>query len=119
LLKELKEAGIKKISVSFLIIRPSIMNQFLTELPFSLSKEILRHYSGQPWQRVITSAKTKLLPKAMRVAGYRIFRVLANEYGIGCYLCGCKNSDLPWESCNPWINVEELGLKEKQVPLFA
>jgi DNA repair photolyase len=119
LIKRLRVVGVEKISISALVMRPSLTEQFLSELPFGLAKEILRHYSGQPWQRVITSAKTKLLPKAMRIELYRRVRDLANQYRIDSSVCGCKNPDLPWESCNPWIEENDLDLRARQGNLFA
>ncbi|MEW6162584.1 MAG: hypothetical protein AB1606_04640 [Nitrospirota bacterium] len=98
------------------------MNQFLSEIPFGLAKEILRHYRGQPLQRVITSAKTRLLPKAMRITRYiryMRFRDIADKYGIESSICSCKNPDLPWEPCNPWVNEKELYQKSGQVSLFV
>jgi hypothetical protein len=42
LLKRLKVVGVKNISVSSLIMRPSIMNQFIEELPFGLVSAAVR-----------------------------------------------------------------------------
>ncbi|MFZ6016738.1 MAG: SPL family radical SAM protein [Nitrospirota bacterium] len=120
LIKRLKVAGVINISVSSLVMRPSIMSQFITELPFKIAKEILRLYNNQPWQRVITSAKTRLLPQAMRIAQYRSIKNIANQYGINCHICGCKNPDLPWEFCNPWISEKDaLNINNRQCSLFA
>jgi len=119
LIRALKVAGVKKVSVSALVMRPSLMEQFLSELPFRLAKEILTYYNGQSWQRVITSSKTRLLPRSMRIACYRRVRDLANQYGMECSVCGCKNPDLPWESCNPWIDERESEHKSGQMGLFA
>lgn len=100
LVKRLKAVDVKCISISSLVMRPSIVNQFIKELPLRLAKEILNQYNGQPYQKVITSAKTKLLPKTTRIAQYKMIKDIANRYGINCYICGCKNPDLPREFCN-------------------
>jgi DNA repair photolyase len=119
LTKRLKSAGVMNISVSSLVMRPSITNQFIKELPFRMVKNILMLYNGQPWERVITSAKTRLLPKTMRIAQYQRIKDMANRYGVNCYICGCKNPDLPWEFCNPWVNGEEgLNINNRQLNLF-
>lgn len=102
LIKRLKATGVKDISISFLVMRSSIMNQFVKELPFRVAKGILEYYNGQPYQRVITSAKTRLLPEAIRISQYEGIKKIAKRYGIKCIICGCKNPDLPWEFCNPW-----------------
>lgn len=107
LINRLKVAGVGNISISSLVMRPSIMNQFIEEVPFGLAQEIFKHYNSQPWQRVITSARTRLLPRAMRIVRYNTIKDISRKYGIDCYICGCKNPDLPWEFCNPWISEEE------------
>jgi hypothetical protein len=99
--------GVKSLSVSHLIIRPSIINQFVKELPFKTAKELIHLYHGQPWQRVITSARTRVLPKEMRINTYRIIKDIAKRYSIECHTCGCKNPDLPWEFCSPWIDFRD------------
>jgi DNA repair photolyase len=119
LMKGLKDFRVKNIAVSYLVMRPYLMNQFSSELSPGLVNRIFGYYQGQSWQRVITSARTKLLPKAMRTVRYRRIKELARKYGIECSTCGCKNPDLPWESCNPWISEKELGLDTRQLSLFA
>ena len=114
LLKRLKYAGVKNISVSTLVMRPSIMNQFIKELSSRIAERILRLYHGQPWQRVITSAKTRLLPMSMRVALFGKFKDIGRRYDIECSVCGCKNPDLPWEFCSPWVD-EKSGTRFEDV----
>lgn len=104
LIKRLKVNGVKSISVSHLVMRPSIINQFVKELPFRVAKELIRLYSGQRWQRVITSARTRLLPQEIRINTYRMTKDIAKRYGIDCHTCGCKNPDLQWEFCSPWVD---------------
>lgn len=115
LLKRLEKEGIKNISISFLVMRPTIMN-FFSELPSNIAQNILKYYHGQPWQSVITSAKTKLLPKNMRQSIYSQIKKIARNYGIDCKICGCKNPDLPWEFCSPWIEKRETV--ERQISLL-
>lgn len=82
-------------------MRPFLAGQFLRELPFKLARTILRLYHSQQYQRVITSAKTRLLPKGLRERGYRMIRDVAEKYKIACLLCGRKNPDMKWEFCSP------------------
>jgi len=119
LMQGLRAANIRDVSVSYLVMRPSIINRFLSDLPPKLANAILRHYDGQPWQRVITSARTRLLPRAMRMVRYQRIKTMARQYGLQCLLCGCKNPDLPWESCHAWIREEELRSAARQLTLFA
>lgn len=117
----LKASHVKDISVSHLVMRPSIMKQFQSELPSGLASKILRHYDGQPWQRVITSARTRLAPKPMRIVRYRRLKDTAAKYGLKCFMCGCKNPDLAWENCHPWISEKGLGnaAPQEQLSLFV
>lgn len=103
LIKRLSIAGVMNITLSSLIMRASIINQFIKELPLKIAKNILRLYNGQPYQRIITSARTRLLPKSIRIIQYDSIKCVAKKYGIECHICGCKNPDLPWEFCNPWF----------------
>lgn len=102
LIKRLKAGGIKDISVSSLVMRPSIMG-FFNELPSRIAGSVLRLYQGQPWQRVITSAKTRLLPAGLRITLYERIKKISTLYGVNTAVCGCKNPDLPWEFCSPWV----------------
>ncbi len=120
LLKSLKKEGIKNIAISFLVMRPSITN-FFCELPSNIAQNILKYYHGQPWQSVITSAKTRLLQKNLRIARYSQVKRVSQRYGIDCKICGCKNPDLPWEFCSPWIEEQDtlINNNKKQLTLFS
>jgi len=118
LIKRLHASGVREISISHLVMRPSIMNQMMDELPFKDAKRIISLYRGQPWQRVITSAKTRLLPQKMRTGQIKYIKEIAKKYGIKCHACGCKNPDLKWEPCHPWIkNDRALSPLSRQLTL--
>jgi len=114
LLRELHKAGVEEISVSSLIMRPSIMENF-KKLQDHIFWRIMKLYRGQPWQRVITSARTMLLPRELRKTIYRRFRETGSRYNIDVRICGCKNPDLPWEFCTPWVDGGEIN---KELSLF-
>jgi len=113
LIKAIRASGIRDISVSVLVMRPSIA-EFFSRRPYTW--KILKLYRGQPWQRVITSARTRLLPAGMRVGIYERFRIIARRYGVDVRICGCKNPDLPLEFCTPW--VDRGGSVGRQTSLF-
>ncbi len=115
LIREVSTVGVREVSVSYLVMRPFLTGQLLRELPPRMARTVLRFYHRQPYQRVITSAKTRLLPKALRKRGYRMVKALAKAYGLDCHICGCKNPDLEWEFCNPWV---EIGEVERQLRLL-
>ncbi len=102
LFRSLKNVGVKEVSVSYLVLRPGVMKQLRQELPRDIFFSILRAYQGVPWCQVITSATTKLVQKERREEGYKLFRQIGKELGIRVRVCGCKNPDLPYESCFPW-----------------
>ncbi len=104
LLKMVKDAGVVAVSVSCLVMRPTIMRQFTEELPEGVWRPLLGLYRGRPWQRVITSARTALLPPELRLRIYRTVKKLAESEGLECRICGCKNPDLKREYCNPWVD---------------
>jgi len=107
LMGRLSEVGIKEVSVSYLILRPSIVGQFFRGLSFKMARDVLRLYHGQPYQQVITSAYTQLLPRGLRERGYRMIKGVASHFRLDCHICGCKNPDLRWDYCNPWVDLKE------------
>jgi len=115
LFRRLSAAGVREASVSYLVLRPGVVRQMAWELPAGLLREILKFYRGQPWQKVITSATTKLARREIRKRGYALFREIGRLYGIKVRICGCKNPDLPFEECIPW----EIENSAPQLPLFA
>ena len=114
LLGEVSRIGIGEVSASYLVMRPYLTGQLWRELPKAVAGRILKAYQGQPYQRVITSARTRLLPRDLREEGYRRVKGICLALGMRCHICGCKNPDLPWEFCNPWA----LGDGERQLRLL-
>ncbi len=96
-------------------MRPAIINRFMAELPPGVYRPLLRPYLGQPWQQVITSARTRLLPRTWRQRHYQRVKQLAEGLSLKVRLCGCKNPDLGRESCDPW-GREDRPEREKAVP---
>jgi DNA repair photolyase len=118
LIKRLKILDVRNITISHLIMRPSIMSQMFIELPLPVAKKIIRLYQGQPLQRVITSAKTRLLSKEIRLKELDEVKSISKRYGIECRYCGCKNPDLPREFCGPWVELGLPEVKSTQMTLF-
>ncbi len=82
----------------------------------SVFLRIMKIYRGQPWQRVITSARTRLLPPDLRRTIYKRFKDIGKGYDLNVRICGCKNPDLTWEFCGPWVDEVEMN---NQVFLFG
>ena len=118
LFRRLSLVGVKEVSVSYLVLRPGVIRQMARELPAGIFRSILKYYAGQPWQKIITSAVTKLARKEVREPGYALFREVGRAYGIRVRVCGCKNPDLPFEDCIPWER-DFPGKNSSHLPLFA
>jgi DNA repair photolyase len=116
LIETISSAGASALSISALVMRPRIARQLLEELPAPLARDILRHYAGQPYRRVMTSERTQLLPKPLRLAQYARIKDIARRLNLPCSLCGCKNPDLPWESCD--LGTDASRSVQRQLPLF-
>ena len=114
LFRRLKNAGVKEVAVSYLVLRPKIVKQLGRELPREIFFKILPAFSGMPWVKVITSATTKLVKKSYREEAYRLFREIGRAEGLKVRICGCKNPDLPYEDCLPW-EKEERGWRQKEL----
>ncbi|RME68860.1 MAG: radical SAM protein [Nitrospirae bacterium] len=118
LLSSIKDAGLKELTISCLVMRPSIEEFFRERLSDKLRSGILGYYRRQVYQRVITSARTKLLPLSYRRVLYKRVLSMAKELGLKVRICGCKNPDLPWQDCNPWVDTGESAYLSRQPALW-
>jgi len=107
LLSMLRACNVSNISISCLIMRPYLYKQ-MGILPREIRNLIFKQYENEPFMQVITSAKTRLLPRAQRETIYVRFKQIARDYGIAIKVCGCKNPDLDFEFCMPWGKVHLL-----------
>ncbi|WP_457755725.1 radical SAM protein [Thermodesulfatator indicus] len=114
LMRRLAMAGVKEVSVSYLVLRPKVMEQMEKELPYAFWQKIFSVYQGEPWCQVITSATTKLVRKEIREKGYALFKEIGRAFGLTVKICGCKNPDLPFEFCAPW-EIKEKMPKQKEL----
>lgn len=119
LFKRLSELGIKRVTLSYLHLRPLIQKQFMEELSPFHQKLMEACYRLQDWREVGSSTKTKLLPKSIREKGYERIKGIAERYGIKASICQCKNPDLQGDLCSS-SKVKFLSKRKKviQMPLF-
>ncbi|MBA2849336.1 radical SAM protein [Thermosulfuriphilus ammonigenes] len=115
LFRRLASLGVREVSLSYLVLRPGVKRQMIRALPHPLWRAIEVHFRGQPWQKVITSATTKLVRKPWRLHRLRLFAEIGRFYHLEVKVCGCKNPDLPFSSCDPW---PALGESRLQLGLF-
>ncbi len=119
LFSRLKEAGIKRVTLSYLHVRPAIERQLKAELSPLHKRLIESCFRTQEWTTVGSSAKTKLLPKGIREKGYQRIREIANGFGITASVCQCKNPDLKGDLCGSGRARRLLSQKTpQQLPLF-
>lgn len=107
LIRHLAQCGAEEVTASYLVLRPGVLRQMSREGPRKVLEKIMPYYKGQPWQRVITSATTKLPQREIRKRGYQILKEIGRAYDVKVKICGCKNPDLPFESCVPWETNEK------------
>ncbi len=119
LLGQLKKVGVEKVTLSYLHLRPAIAHQLKRELPSTEFKLLGSFFETQPWSRVGTSTKSKLVPRGIREKGYERFKAISQELGMVCLVCSCKNPDLRGDICTGrGIKRKGLAGREQQLSLF-
>jgi DNA repair photolyase len=119
LFARLKELAVKRVTLSYLHLRPTIQKQLMEELSPPHRKLIESCFRTQEWKTVGSSTKTKLLPKPIREKGYERIRKIAKDFGITASICQCKNPDLKGDICSSGRPKAVLSKgTAKQLPLF-
>ncbi len=119
LFRRLQERGVKRVTLSYLHLRPAIHKQLMKELS-PLHRSIIDScFRTQEWKAIGSSSQTKLLPKTIREKGYRRMREIAEGFGIATSVCQCKNPDLEGDLCSSGRIRIVLGKgTPAQLPLF-
>ena len=81
LLERVKEAGVHRVSLSYLHLRPPIRDQLIRELSPLHRKLLEACFHGGDWKVVGSSTMTKLLPPLLREKGYDRIRGIAKKVG--------------------------------------
>ena len=119
LFERLQEMKVKRVTLSYLHLRPAIERQLMNELSPLHQRLIDSCFRTQDWKEVGSSTKTKLLPKAIREKGYRRIKEIAENFGMMASVCQCKNPDLKGDLCSSGRARAALGKKGPiQLPLF-
>ena len=120
LYEALSSRKVRRISLSYLHMRPAILDQLARELPpteFSLLRSC---FETQPWRAVGTSSRSKLIPHPLREKGYKRFVKLARAFGITAVVCSCKNPDMPGQLCSKGLHgTQSARAKQGQLSLFS
>lgn len=100
LFRKLADCGIQSVSLSYLHLRPAIVDHLKRELPSAYKKLVESLFDGQQWTHVEISTKTKLVPIGIREKGYQRICSIAERYSIAASICACKNPDLKGHVCS-------------------
>jgi DNA repair photolyase len=115
----LEALGVKKVTLSYLHLRPSIQQQLRKELSPLYQKIIESCFQTQEWKTVGSSSKTKLLPRPVRERGYERIKEIAERFGITALVCQCKNPDLKADLCGSGrVRAVLKRRNPAQLPLF-
>ncbi len=120
LFRRLQEMGVRRVTLSYLHLRPAIQKQLMKELS-PLHRSLLEScFRTQEWKVVGSSTKTKLLPRLIREKGYQRIKEIAEEFGITASVCQCKNPDLKGDLCGSGrAKTRLIRIKSPaQLPLF-
>jgi DNA repair photolyase len=96
----LKGLGVKRVTLSYLHLRPAIQKQLMKELSPRHRRLIESCFRTQEWKAIGSSTKTKLLSKLIREKGYERIKKIAREFGVTALVCQCKNPDLKADLCS-------------------
>jgi len=99
LFKRLKDKSVKRVTLSYLHLRPAIQKQLMKELSPLHRSLIESCFRTQEWKEVGSSTKAKLLPRLVREKGYQRIKEIAEAFGITASICQCKNPDLKGDLC--------------------
>lgn len=117
--KKLKDLEVKRVTLSYLHLRPAIQKQLMRELSPLHRKVVESCFRNREWEAIGSSTKTKLLPKAIREKGYQRVKGIAESFGITASICQCKNPDLKGDLCGSARVKSALRKRATiQLPLF-
>ena len=115
----LEALGVKKVTLSYLHLRPAIQQQLMKELSPLYQRIVESCFQTQEWKTVGSSSKTKLLPRPVRERGYERIREIAERFGITALVCQCKNPDLDGDLCSSGrVKTFSSQKAPNQLPLF-
>ncbi len=119
LFKQLQEIGVKRVTLSYLHLRPAIQKQLMRELSPLHQKVIESCFKAQDWKAIGASTRTKLLPRTLREKGYQRMKEIGKGFGITASVCQCKNPDLKGDLCSSGRARMAIGKRTaRQLPLF-
>jgi len=119
LFRRLQEMEVKRVTLSYLHLRPAIEKQLLKELS-PLHRKIMEScFKTQGWKAIGSSTRTKLLPRVIREKGYQRMKEIGERFGVTASVCQCKNPDLKGDLCSSGrVRIAIDKQTTRQLPLF-
>jgi DNA repair photolyase len=116
---QLRAMDIKRVTLSYLHLRPAIHQQLIRELSPLHRRLVESCFGTREWEAIGTSSRSKLLPPSVRQRGYERIRRISEKFGIHASICQCKNPDLKGDLCGSGrVKVAMGEMKPIQLPLF-
>ena len=100
LLQLLSEQGVAQASLSYLQLRPGVLERLREELPGTQFQLLSGCFRSGEWARPDGTTWSRLVPASLRRKGHERFREQARLHGMEVAICACKNPDLPGQLCD-------------------
>jgi DNA repair photolyase len=110
--------GIRKLTLSYLHIRPAILDQLSQELPRTQFVLLKSCFGNRPWKGSANFIQSRLAAPGIRKGGYDRFKAIAKDFGITPLICACKNPDMEGQICSTPSNRDYTEKAPKQLSLF-
>ncbi len=120
LLKILGKSGIKSAGLNYLFLRPIINKNIREDLGHTkVLKRVTKAFSDKVDLKLLASkSMVRALNLEFRQKQYKHISLLARQYGIKTYVCGCKNPDVTEDLTCRNIWQKYFDKKSLQYPLF-
>jgi DNA repair photolyase len=119
LFARLQKMRVKKVTLSYLHLRPAIQRQLMRELSPVHRKIMESCFKAREWKAIGSSTRTKLLSKTIREKGYQRMKEIGQGFGITASVCQCKNPDLKADLCSSGrVKMAISKRTARQLPLF-
>jgi DNA repair photolyase len=100
LLRLLSQHNVAQVSLSYLQLRPGVLERLREELPGTQFQLLSGCFRSGEWTRPDGTTWSKLVPVSLRRQGHERFLVQARRRGMELAICACKNPDLPGDLCD-------------------
>ena len=101
----LRQHGVTDVSLSYLQLRPGVLECLREELPETQFQLLSGCFRSGEWHRPDGNAWSKLVPLSLRRKGHERFLEQARCRDMSVAICACKNPDLHGDLCD--VNPEE------------